>query len=368
MKKTKLLYILHVPPPAHGAAKVGEFIRHSSAINNAFECRYIPIRSSDTIGEIGKVNLKKFYFVIELYLKVLWALILFRPDSIYFTASVRSVAFYRDLLISTLWKVYTTITPCEIYYHYHTKGIDDFVSASPCNLALTRFFIRHVNLILLSPLLAQDVEKVQTYKKINFLPNGIEDPLANEVFNDIIAKKYHYASPIHILYLAHMMKDKGYVEVLTLAARTKEQPIHYHFAGSWQSDQDEIYFREFVQTHSLQDSVTYYGFVSGEQKKALLQKAHLLLYPSKNDAFPLTLLESLAYGVPVIATPEGSIPYILDDQSGILIHAMNELEMALEDALDTLVNKESANYCRKRYVQNFTLKQFEHNFIRIFND
>ncbi|MDP3464761.1 MAG: hypothetical protein Q8R86_03205, partial [Sulfuricurvum sp.] len=84
MKKLRLLCILHVPPPAHGAAKVGEFIRNSLAINSVFECRYIPIRSSDTIGDIGKVNLKKFYFVAELYVKVLWALLTFRPDRIYF--------------------------------------------------------------------------------------------------------------------------------------------------------------------------------------------------------------------------------------------------------------------------------------------
>ena len=139
MKIKKLLCILHVPPPAHGASKVGEFIRNSRAINEAFECKFIPIRSSDTIADIGKVNWKKIYFVVELYLRVLWALLVFRPEKIYFTASIRSVAFYRDLLISTLWKLYGKLTSAEVFYHYHTKGVDAFVSASPRNLLLTRF-------------------------------------------------------------------------------------------------------------------------------------------------------------------------------------------------------------------------------------
>ena len=104
------------------------------------------------------------------------------------------------------------------------------------------------------------------------------------------------------------------------------------------------------------------------KKPSLLKKAHLLLYPSKNDAFPLTLLESLSYGVPVIATEEGSIPYILDDRSGIVMHDVNEFPGALEQAKEKLLNKDTAMYCRQRYLDNFSLEQFEDNLVNIFKD
>ena len=55
-KKEKLLCILHRPPPAHGASKVGEFISSSTKINSEFNCKYITIKSSDTIGDIGKIS------------------------------------------------------------------------------------------------------------------------------------------------------------------------------------------------------------------------------------------------------------------------------------------------------------------------
>ena len=146
--KPKLLCILHRSPPAQGAAKVGDFIASSKKLNENFECRFITIKSSDTIADIGKVNFKKFYLVAELYVKVLWALLEFRPQKIYFTASIKSVALYRDLLVSTLWKAYKLFTAVEVYYHYHTKGVDEFVSTSERNLKLTRFFLNDVNLIL----------------------------------------------------------------------------------------------------------------------------------------------------------------------------------------------------------------------------
>ncbi len=365
MKKPKLLCILHRSPPAHGAAKVGDFIAFSKKLNENFDCRFITIKSSDTIGDIGKVNFKKFYLVAELYVKVFWVLLIFRPQKTYFTASIRSVALYRDLLVSTLWKVYSVFKPLEVYYHYHTKGVDAFISVSERNLKLTKFFVKDVNLVLLSPLLEKDFEKVQTYKSVSFLPNGIEDPFGDEDFDGFVKEKFETVDRVEVLYLAHMMKDKGYDEVLELARQSIDQNIHYHFAGSWEKSEDKAYFTDFVKEHALEDNVTYHGFVSGEQKKALFKKAHLLAYPSKNDAFPLTLLESLSYGVPVIATNEGSIPYILDEQSGIVLHDVNKLPEALKQAKEKLLNKETAKYCRQRYLDNFSLEQFEDNLVEL---
>ena len=193
--KSKLLCILHRSPPTHGAAKVGDFIASSKVLQEKFDCRFITIRSSDAISDIGKVNFKKIYLVLELYIKVLYALMSFRPDSIYFTASIRSVAFYRDLLLATLWKSYKLLKPVEVYYHYHTKGIDEFVSLSPRNLVLTRFFLRHINLVLLSPMLEDDFAQVQTYKKVFFLPNGVENLTQN-----IVIDRYSRDNIYHILY------------------------------------------------------------------------------------------------------------------------------------------------------------------------
>lgn len=367
MKKPKLLCILHVPPPAHGASKVGEFIRSSDAINSAFECRYIPIRSSDTIGDIDKANLKKFYFVAELFVKIAWALIVFRPEKIYFTASVKSLAFYRDVLLSSLWKLYSMFTSVEVFYHYHTKGIDNFVSASARNLALTRWFVRDVNLILLSPMLESDFAKAKTYKRVLFLPNGVEDPIAPDSFEPMIQKRLANNESTNILYLSNMIKSKGYFEVLKLASLTRDQSIRYHFAGGWQNSEDEAEFFDYIATHNLQNSVTFHGFVNGEQKRALFERAHLFIFPTRypNEAFPLSILEAFSYGLPVIATDEASIPSILDDHSGIIVSDLGLLEDALERA-QSLISSETACYCRERYEQFYTLRRFEENFIHIF--
>ena len=364
--KTKLLCILHRSPPAHGAAKVGDFISESKKLQEAYECKFITIKSSETIGDIGKVNFKKLYLVVELYLKVLFALIVFRPDKIYYTASVSGVAFYRDLLISTLWKIYEKITNVDVYYHYHTKGIDKFVSLSSKNLKLTNFFLKNVNVVLLSPLLEKDFKKINTYKRILFLPNGVKNNYTEEEFDKYINVKYNKTSFIQILYLAHMMKDKGYREALELAYASKNKNIHFNFAGSWKDADSEKEFFEYIKKYKLEETITYHGFVSGKEKVELFKNTHILLYPSKNDAFPLTILESLSYGIPVLATNEGSISYMLDVKSGIVIKEFKELESSFNIIIQNFININTAGYCRQRYLNNFSLEKFEDNLVKVF--
>lgn len=366
--KPKLLCILHRSPPIHGAAKVGDFVASSNKLVESFHCKFITIKSSETIEDIGRISIKKIYYILELFFRVAWVLIIFRPQKIYFTASVRGVAFFRDLMISLVWKVYGLFKKTEVYYHYHTKGVSSFVSHSAVNLMLTRFFLRRVNLILLSPVLLDDFDKVATFNRACYLPNGVENPSTESECNTYLSCKFHREKQLEVLYLSNMIKEKGYFNLLELANETKAQPIHYHFAGGWNSTEDEKEFFSYIETHQLTCSVTFYGFVSGEEKRRLFEKAHVFAFPTryKNEAFPLSILEALSYGVPVLATDEASIPYIIDQKSGVVIDRVSKLKVALEQVEKNLVNMGSAIYCRQRYLDHFSLDQFEVNLVRIF--
>ena len=52
--KSKFLFILHLPPPVHGSAMVGQYIKDSKVVDNAFDARFINLSTSLTIDEIGK--------------------------------------------------------------------------------------------------------------------------------------------------------------------------------------------------------------------------------------------------------------------------------------------------------------------------
>lgn len=365
MKKTKLLCILHYSPPAHGASKVGDFIKSSEKLKDEFDCRFIKIKSSDTIGDIGKVNFKKIWFVIELFFKILFTVIVFRPNKIYFTASIRGVAFYRDFLLSNIWKLYKLFKSCEVYYHYHTKGVSEFVKSNR-NKKLTSYFLKDINLVLLSPMLEADFDEVKTFKKVYYLPNGVEDNYDEKSFENYISNK-KFDKKINVLYLSNMIKEKGYFEVVKLAHSQKEQNIHFHFAGGWQKEEDEKEFFEYIKKNDLEKSVTFHGFVNGTQKKELFEKSHVFIFPTryKNEAFPLSVLEAFSYGLPCLSTDEGSIPYIIDKKSGVVVNDLKNLTKEFENIKGNYINIETARYCRERYLENFSLEQFEENLIKV---
>ena len=365
--KPKLLAVLHYSPPMHGASKVGDFIKNSEKLANEFECYYIKIKSSSSIDEIGQVNLKKLYLVLELFFRVMWALITFRPNVIYFTASTRGVAFYRDVILSILWKLYSKIMPVDIFYHYHTKGIDKFAMSSNRALKLTRFFLKNINLVILSPMLEDDFSNVQTYKKVYYLPNGVETDLDDSALDKILEKRYGNINTLNVLYLSNMIKSKGYFRVLELAEQTKEDPIHYHFAGGWQKDEDKEEFFDFIKEHNLEEKVTFHGFVNGEEKRELFSNAHLFIFPTRyeNEAFPLSILEAFSYGLPVLVTDEGSIPFIVDPKSGIILKEDDSLLEGFKRLKEAFIDKETSLYCRKIYVEKYSLEQFERNLLSI---
>ena len=58
--KSKILFILHLPPPVHGSSMVGQYIKDSKVvINTSFDAQYINLSTSKTIDEIGKNPLLK---------------------------------------------------------------------------------------------------------------------------------------------------------------------------------------------------------------------------------------------------------------------------------------------------------------------
>jgi glycosyltransferase involved in cell wall biosynthesis len=70
----------------------------------------------------------------------------------------------------------------------------------------------------------------------------------------------------------------------------------------------------------IADAVRFTAWVGPSGKRALLETASVLALPSYEEAMPLGLLEAMAAGVPVVATPVGGIPEILvDGASGFLV-------------------------------------------------
>ncbi|MEO7058436.1 MAG: glycosyltransferase family 4 protein [Lapillicoccus sp.] len=112
----------------------------------------------------------------------------------------------------------------------------------------------------------------------------------------------------YLLFLGRIHPHKGTHHAIEVARRAG---IPLVIAGIIQ---DEGYFQAAVQPHVDGDAVTYAGPVGPEQRDTLLGGALALLHLIDFDEpFGLSVVESLATGTPVIATPRGSLPEIVRD-------------------------------------------------------
>jgi len=96
----------------------------------------------------------------------------------------------------------------------------------------------------------------------------------------------------------------------------------------------------------LPPSVTFTGRLDNAQIAELYRCADLLLNPSRVDNMPISLLEAMASGVPIVTTNVGGIPYLVEhDKTALLVAPQNPEAMA-EAALRVLADPDLAKGLR----------------------
>ncbi|WP_433659129.1 glycosyltransferase family 4 protein [Nocardia sp. CA-128927] len=119
----------------------------------------------------------------------------------------------------------------------------------------------------------------------------------------------------YLLFLGRIHPDKG-THLAIEVARLTGLPLI--IAGVIQ---DEEYFRTAVEPHLSDSAVTYVGPVGPARRDELLGGARALLHLiGFAEPFGLAVVEALATGTPVIATPLGAMPEIIrDGATGFLV-------------------------------------------------
>ena len=361
--KQKILFILHYPPPVHGAAMVGQYIRNSKIVNEAIKSQYLNLSTSRTVSEIGKSSSKKWWRYLSLLLKTVSKIISFRPNCVYLTITAKGSGFYKDALVVIVAKA----LGAKMLYHFHNKGVsakqeqwlDDF---------LYKIVFKDAEVILLSEHLYSDVGKYVPESRIQICPNGIPE-IANEQKHN---EHYESNKPTHILFLSNLIESKGIFVLLKACEILKEKGVFFqcNYVGG-EGDITQVELQQTIEKSGLSKHVNYLGKKYGTDKIEVFKQTDIFAFPTfySNECFPLVILESMQFGLPVVSTFEGGIPdLIVDGKTGFLVK-QNDVN-ALADRLETLIcnpdlRREIGANGREKYEQEFTLQSFERRFVSI---
>jgi glycosyltransferase involved in cell wall biosynthesis len=132
---------------------------------------------------------------------------------------------------------------------------------------------------------------------------------------------------IQIGFIGRLSPEKGLLFLIEAFDKLKmDHSIHLHIVGDG-PEKPKILDR--IKQLELEELVTLHGFVPNPQ--TVYQMLDLLILPSLTEGIPLTLLEGMSLGIPVIASDVGGIPEIIEDnKSGLLVKP---------GSVDDLINK-----------------------------
>jgi glycosyltransferase involved in cell wall biosynthesis len=166
----------------------------------------------------------------------------------------------------------------------------------------------------------------------------------------------------HIIAVGRLAPEKCFDLLITAFARIASDFPYWKIFILGEGPERQT-LQTLIEQFSLQQRVMLCGFV--EQPAIVLQRASVVVQPSRFEGFPNALLEAMAYGLPAIATHEAGNMLIKEQVNGLLIPVDN-IE-ALVSALQQLIQNpqlreklgEAAMQVRETYGERQVMKLWD---------
>lgn len=418
LDKQNILFITPLPPPVHGSAMVSQCIKDSELIRGEFDCDFVNLSTSRRMDEIGKGGAKKLLRFAGSFFLLFYKLLVHRYDLCYLAITCHGVGFLKDAPFVLLCKLFGR----RIVIHQHNKGMSGCIDRWPYRW-LIPYIYKHARVILLSWHLYPDIAQAVKREQVVICANGIRETVSGErsVLNGtdikpstqnskqeqrdlakhstLNSKPYtlntkqeyrdltkHYTlnskhstlntqqelrSPltVNLLFLSNLIPSKGVYVLLDACKMLMDRGVAFqcNFVGGESKEMDRRAFEEAVKERGLEGHVLYHGPKYGEEKEHYWSMADVFVQPTYEDCFPLTILEAMQHGLPVVSTDEGAVPDMVADGENGFVCRRKDAE-GLAQALERLLLDEALRHRMgaegyRRYKENFTLQCFERRFV-----
>ncbi len=199
-------------------------------------------------------------------------------------------------------------------------------------------------IIVYSPILIKQWNLEKYENKISI---AHEHFLDFSIFNN---KKKLDQRDFFIGYIGRLSEEKGVFNFInSIPLILKYYPNLKFIVGGDGSLQESI--QNYLSSNNLNDYVILAGWISHKDLPHHLNVLKLIVIPSYTEGLPNVMLESMACGTPVLATPVGAIPdFIVDGETGFIMEN-NSPECIARNVIRSLgspmLNKISENATKK---------------------
>ena len=317
---------------------------------------------SEGQGESALNRLVRFLFS-----PLLLAVAILRHDAalVHLNTSLNSRAYWRDLAYLIIAKICGT----RVLYQVHGGALPQrFFRGNRAFTAFLRWTLRLPDAIVV--LARSELEAYRSFvprQQILTLPNSIDyTPYAN-----LAHEPSDPATPLRLIYIGRLAREKGLFELMQAVrlAHAEGTSVRLVVAGS---GPDETPLRQFAVELGLEGVVSFAQPVFGDGKTKLLGAADAFVLASHAEGLPYALLESMAAGVPVIATPVGAIPDVmLGGVHGLFVplqdpKAISRAIASIAGDRELLAQMSAA--CRLRVAGGYSIDRLAGEFCRLYSE
>lgn len=225
-----------------------------------------------------------------------------------------------------------------------------------------RFYKKHqVIPVALSKLIQQTIVNVY-----GILPASV--PI---IFNGINLERclpkqdYSLGDTIKVLHIgrfAEQKNHKGLIDAFKIFHSFKPKSV-LELIGNGNMFEE---IKRYVSDQNLEDAVSFLGLKTDVYQ--YINEADIFILPSLYEGIPMTLIEAMGTGIPIVATNVGGIPNMLSNNESALLTSVNSQEIA-----DCLIKLSEDIELRKQLGQNalecsrkFSSKEMARQYMKVY--
>ncbi len=312
--------VLIVGPSLRQVGGVSTFVNilFSSTLSEKFHLiRLDTTRASGDLGLENRFTITNLIYLLRQIYQIIVVIFRFKPRLIHLQVT-SGLAFWKSAIFLLIGKFFRIKTVAHLHggmFNQYFKGSNALTQkiigwifyCADAVIALSEWW-RHFLL-----------HEVRSDIHVNVVRNTI-DPMFAEALgsgNNNALKKDKI-----ILFLGSLGQRKGVLDILRAVPLifSKHPDARFLFAGGEENRGEKLRIDQLCKEKQITKKVQFLGTVTGLAKLELFQSAMIYILPSYGENLPFALLEAMAVGLPVIATPVGAIPEIVKDgRNGFLI-------------------------------------------------
>lgn len=222
---------------------------------------------------------------------------------------------------------------------------------------------------------AQGNEGSGPLQNVSVLKNAVDNTRFTAMTRKRASKLLHQqytidASKKIVLFSGRLTPEKGIDVLLRALDRVKEQNYQLLVVGSsfFGTDIKNPFLKELRDlTEAHREHVTFTGYIDYDNMPLLYRGCDFAVLPSVcNDAAPLTVIESITAGLPMITTNRGGIPEYASDKAAILLDTDENLELSIAKNIEKLLREDDTLQAMSKAGQKAAKDMTLYNYYRGF--